>query len=196
MLRRSLALAALLTSTSAMAGSISYDFRFDNKSTTWNDDAAALGNPTGATPTTATVASNNRFELKTGRVDFKGKLSDQLEYRLRWRFDRTQTVAGADAIGAHVDLASITHHAAENVGVTVGKYATEVGGWEGQAPGDYYVLSETYSGFGKTNLGIATGSPTLTNASALYLSGVRVDYGMGDHSLALQLGNNLYQSGA
>lgn len=196
MLRHSLALATLMAVTPAFAGSISYDFRFDHKGTTWNSDAEAIGHPT---PASAVVGSNNHFELKTGRVDFKGSLSDTLAYRLRWRFDKTQTAGAMDNLGSYVDWAAITHKAADNVGVTVGKFGTEVGGWEGQSPTDQYIASEAYSGTGRSIFGIgggtaaAAGNPAITNASALYLSGLRVDYGMGDHAIALQLGNNLYQ---
>lgn len=189
----------LMLSTPAMAGSISYDFRFDMRSTDWNEDA-----------TTASTAFGDgyRFEVKTGRVDFKGKLYESLDYRLRWRFDKpqvasTSTTTGTpatnlrDNVGDWIDLAYIQHKLSDQVSITVGKFASDMGGWENQTPSpDEYLFSEA---FNDTTSGSAFGSyggSSLATKNTQYYAGAKVAGFFKGQELALHVANNQADSGA
>lgn len=162
MLRQLVSCAALLLSVPAFAGSIDYEFRFDLRSVDWSDDAT---NTTG-------YRDSSRFTVNTGRVDFKGKVSDQADYRLRWRFAQPYAASNArDNLGSWIDFAFIAHKVSDTFTVTGGKFFGESAGFEGQTPGpDNYIFSDGYlnqtSAVG-TNLSAAA----LTYATGFKFSG-------------------------
>lgn len=164
----------VLAGMTANAGSISFDFRFDSDSSSYNNAAKA------AAPTTAVSATN--LLMKTGRVDFKGKANEELSYRLRWRFDKdygtsTSMVSNnkTDAFTNHVDLAFIAHKWTPELTLSLGKVASELGGNEGNtAAPDIYLQSQFYRKIA---------------ANFIYVSGGKLTYVMDNHEVSLLLLN-------
>jgi len=155
-----------LVSSAAFAGSISLDTRIDSDSATYN-----------TANTVATPANKNysKFYLQTGRVDFKGKAAEDLSYRLRLRFNESQTsVNSTDALNKTVDYAAVTHKMGD-VALTFGKFDIMTAGFEGATSGaDLYFKSAGYKG---TSNGVAEVNR--------YNTGFNAAYTMGDHSLTL-----------
>jgi hypothetical protein len=177
----------ILFSSPVFAGSITYDFRFDSNSTSYNQDFKDLG-----------YDDFSKFYVQTGRLDFKGKLNQELSYRLRWRFDKpavasSSTTTGTpsnnkrDSLNSSVDFASITHQFAEVVSVTFGKFASEMGGTEGQTPtADMYITSGAFA----DNFYVDTGRAARLMPVDLYYAGAKLTLAMSEQELSLHLANN------
>lgn len=163
----------VLAGFSAQAGSISYDFRFDSDSSSYNNAAKAAS---------ATNVSATNLKMQTGRVDFKGKANDDLSYRLRWRFDKDYGTSTAmvsnnktDNYTNHVDMAYIAHKWTPELTLSLGKFASELGGNEGNtAAPDIYLQSQFYRKLA---------------AGFIYVSGGKLTYTMGNHEASLLLLN-------
>jgi len=158
---KKLLLLATIASSTAFAGSISLDTRIDSDNAQFN---------------TANGTKNySKFYLQTGRVDFKGKAAEDLSFRLRLRFNESQTsVNNTDALNKTVDYASVTHKMGD-VALTFGKFDIMTVGFEGATAGpDLYFKSAAYKG---TSAGVAELNR--------YGTGANVAYTMGDHSLTL-----------
>lgn len=178
MLRPILISSILLGASAALAGSMTYDFRFDMRSTDWSDKAADTGN----------FADGYRFEVKTGRVDFKGKLNEEVSYRLRWRFDKSQANTIKDNVGAYVDHAHLVHQVNDTFAVTAGKFASEMGGAEATNPSpDEYLFSDAYNDVSVGSFGQAGTNLAIKNT--LYYAGVKVAANFGDHEVAVHAAN-------
>jgi len=199
MLRLGIACAALLTSTAAMAGSISYDFRFDFRSDAWDSQH---------TQASATPGVNNgyRFTVPVGRLDFKGKLDEALDYRLRMRFDNFQNdptnPTQTTNLTQMVDLAYVRHNINDMFNVTLGKFLSDMGGAEGiDSTADQYLFSDIYSDMsaagGTTstkNGGVGTSGAMWTGTgmaikNSLDYAGVKVAGVFGDHEVAIHYAN-------
>lgn len=151
---------------SAQAGSVNFDFRFDSDSSSFNNAAKSSGSK-----------GSTNYIVKSGRVDFKGKINEELAYRLRWRFDKDSEVTPnkTDGLTKQVDYAFISHKLEDNLALTLGKFGSELGGFEGNtAAPDIYLQSQFYKS-------LAT--------SYIYVTGAKLAYNLGDHELALLLIN-------
>ncbi len=152
-----LLLAACLQVSSAFAGEIGLDFRFDYLSSTYNDDMKAAS---------ASNTSNSRFYVQTGRVDYKGKLGEDLSFRLRLRFDKDFTSTNyrsSDKVSNWVDYAYVTHQITDNFSLTFGKLYGGVAGVAALlSSADIYAYNKAYS------YAVANGYFFSTGAKATY----------------------------
>lgn len=156
---KKLLLLATIASSTAFAGSISLDTRVDSDSATYN---------------TANGGKNNsKFYLQTGRVDYKGKATDDLSFRLRLRFNKTQSAVNTrDSLNDSVDYASITHKMGDYA-LTAGKFDIMTAGFEGATAGsDMYFTSLAYG--------------SLTR----YATGANLAYTFGDNTVNAMVLNN------
>jgi len=177
------AIMTLLT-TAAHAGSLNLDFRFDYLSEGFNDDAT-----TAAGLTTAPGVNNSRFTVQTARLDYKGKLNEETWYRVRARFAAKDQGAmnKGDQTNTTLDYAYIANKTGD-LTLTVGKFNSDIGGYEGTTSGpDLYFLSGAYGGSkylgtGGTVFGVLNGFSNL-----IYVSGVKLGYTMGDNEIALSV---------
>lgn len=187
---KKLSLVLVLLATSGVlskgwAGSISADMRLDYDSNNYNDEATKTGS----------LYNNNTFRVQTGRVDFKGALNEDLNYRLRLRFDKdkSQNVNKRDNVDSSVDLAYLSHKWTDNISVSIGKIASQVGGFEGNTPGpDIYLASPSYAGtsyLGGSRVSGTTNTSTLGLKNVLYYTGAEMALQKGWHKLTLQVAN-------
>jgi hypothetical protein len=150
---------ALFVSSVAMAGSVNLDFRFESDSSSFNNAAKAAGS-----------TASTSYLMKIGRMDFKGKLNEELNYRLRWRFDKDASVTQhkTDGFSSQVDYAYIQHKLIEGLTLTMGKFASEIGSVEGnQSSTDLYLQSQVYR--------------QISTKGFLYVSGAKLSYVQGSH---------------
>lgn len=167
-------LAALVSGLTAHAGSISFDTRADLLSNDYDNASAS--------------ADNTQFKLDTVRLDSKGKLNDSVSYRLRLRFNKetaslggtpvssVKTISQRDGTGAGLDLAFVTNKFNDSMALTVGKFATDMGGYEGSVSGaDLYMKTIGFSG----SRGIGD----------LYYTGTKFAYSFLDQEVALHVAN-------
>lgn len=151
--------ALLLASTSALAGSLNFDARFDSDHASFNTDYAK--------------PAYTKYFMNVGRVDYKGKLTDDINFRLRLRFDKSPVAVNAnDNLNQSVDLAYVSHKMGDFT-LTAGKFDIGMNGFEGLTPGpDIYFKSQAYS------------------IGTRYLAGFSGSYAFGDHSITLLTVNN------
>ncbi|QDK36527.1 porin [Bdellovibrio sp. NC01] len=166
-------MATLATTTlaaTAHAGSISYDFRGDFQSLDFNEEAAK--------------PDTNKFYFKIGRIDFKGNLNEDLSYRLRWGFYSTPTYTTRDNVNTQVQLAYLTQKLGSGFSITLGKMASQIGGFEAATSGaDLYLTSQSYASS-------LSGAGHLYNTGAaniLYMTGARAEYSFGDGTQTIGL---------
>ncbi|MBL7670493.1 MAG: hypothetical protein JNM39_08400 [Bdellovibrionaceae bacterium] len=159
-------LAALVSGLTAHAGSISFDTRADLLSNDYDN--------------ASTSADNTQFKLDTVRLDSKGKLNDSVSYRLRLRFNEdrstTGTVSKRDSTGADLDLAFVTNKFNDSMALTVGKFATDMGGYEGSVSGADLYMKTIGNGGGR---GIGD----------KYYTGTKFAYSFADQEVALHVAN-------
>ncbi|MBO9667189.1 MAG: hypothetical protein J7501_10295 [Bdellovibrio sp.] len=185
-------LAALATTaavTTAHAGSVSLDLRADYQGQTF--DSAAID--AGAGP------DNSKFYLQTGRLDFQGKLNDETDYRLRWRFAGKDqaTLQKRDNTFQDVDFAYVSNKMADGMlKLTIGKFGADIGGFEGANSGaDMYFTSEAYNGTsylgGYYNNGSdETGRASLSGFTRiLYYTGAKLAFTFADQEINIQGAN-------
>lgn len=161
---------ALAIGASAQAGSISLDFRADHNSTTYTDSS---------------LSDFNKFYFKTGRIDFQGKATDDVSFRVRFAFNKDATTTNTvDGVQAATDYAYLSDKVSDWFTLTVGKFNTEVGGFEAAAASaDQYLLSESYTKALLTDTGIAGlsaatgyGVNVIANKDVHYLTGVKATF--------------------
>ncbi len=167
-----------LASTAAVAGSLNLELRADYQGTSYNDAAKA--------GTTGLGQDNYKFFIPIGRLDAQGKLGSALDYRLRWRFSKpavaTSTPANNqnDSLNDSVDFAYVSHKPMDILAVTIGKFASQVGGIEGSTSGsDLFVVSPGNGG-GLVNASLA---------GKAYYTGAKFETTMGDHKVGLHFAN-------
>lgn len=161
-------LVTLAVGSAAQAGSWSADLRADYNSTQYNEAARLSGtSPTGST---TDVRDNNRFTLQNLRLDGAGKFNDALTYRVRFRLNQpTYTVRAADGLNNWVDFAFMQHKISDSFALQMGKFFTDVNGFEGMLSGaDLYTTSEAYN---ETN-------------RIRFATGLKAIYKLGDHEIS------------
>lgn len=163
--------AALVTTsltTSAFAGSLNLDLRADYSSTTYKDTPGA--------------SDSTKFNLKTGRLDYQGKIAEDLSFRVRLAFNKAAT-QGVDSTQSAVEYAFVTHKASDFFSLSAGKFLTEVGGYEGTTSGaDLYMTSTFYTPTGES-------SNILGTKDLLYLTGVKGTFSYDGHQFILMATN-------
>lgn len=160
--------------TSMAHGSINLDFRADYNSTEYKDDAD-------------TIPGSARFYLKTGRIDYKGKLNEDLSFRARWAFNKNATVATKDNTTTAIELAYLEHKFNDSFSLQLGKVNSEIGGFEtGTSSADLYLTSENYT---RSTISRATPS-TLTNLQVLYMTGVKGTFNFEGQNIHVLLTDN------
>ncbi|MGZ3768835.1 MAG: porin [Bdellovibrio sp.] len=165
------------TAISAQAGSLSLDMRADYNSTSFNA-------PSDRDDTT-------RFFFKTGRLDYQGKATEDLTFRLRVAFNKDATVnantAANESLQPAVEYGYLSHKLSDTFTLTVGKFNTEFGGWEGITSGaDLYLTSEFYTRTALMNAGAGTLSPyNLGTRDLLYGTGVKATFAFGGQQIHL-----------
>ncbi|MGZ3782657.1 MAG: porin, partial [Pseudobdellovibrionaceae bacterium] len=167
-------IATLATATmaaSAHAGSLSLDMRADYNSATY---------------TQSEIKDSTKFYFKTGRLDYQGKALENLSYRVRLAFNKAAT-QGVDTTQMVTEYASIAHKMNDLFTLTVGKFYTEFGGFEGAtASPDLYLRSEFYTRTALT--GNAPGSMSAYNLGTndlLYATGVKGTFTLGSQQVHL-----------
>lgn len=145
-----LALSAM--TTTSHAGSLNLDLRADYNSTTYKDSPGS--------------SDQTKFYFKTGRIDYQGKATDDLSYRVRWTFTK-DTTRLVDSVQTGVELAYLTHKMSDVFSLTAGKLNTEFGGFEGSTSGaDLYLTSQFYTPTGASTTLLGT-------KDLLYMTGVK-----------------------
>ncbi len=183
----SLMLTAMLAGPSAFA-SLNLDFRTDLRSQTYNTDAA--------------TDNTNYFNVKTGRLDYQGKMSEDMNFRVRAAFNKNATATNNENVQTAVEYAYVTNKMTDALALTVGRYNSDVGGFEGMTSGaDLYMTSAGYLGLASSNLATVAYSSTTsaTNIASsskyLYITGARLAYKFMDtHEVALQIANPIVTS--
>ena len=171
--------AAMAVSTVAQAGSVNLDFRADYNSTTYNDEAKAVN---------TALENSARFYLKTGRIDYKGTLNEEVSYRARLAFTKNATVASKDATQTAVELAYMTQKFNDTFSLSLGKFNSEIGGFETATSGaDLYLTSENYT---RSTLARA-GSTTTTNLAVLYMTGAKATFSFAGQDIHVIATDNL-----
>lgn len=184
-----LLLAIVAVTIQVHAGNLNLDMRSDMLSQDYNDAALAGGAGTGV--------DNYRFYIQTGRVDYKGSLNEKISFRLRIRFaGKDQTaMAKRDSSDATLDFANAAYKLSDLVSVTVGKYGSDIGGFEGTTPGpDLYFTSEAFSGGGFLGTGQGTspanGLKLGGYANLIYLTGAKLAFVFNDlNTINLMVGD-------
>lgn len=161
-----LVIATALVSGQAFAA-LNLDARFDNVSVNPNDKAKEAG----------FVVGSNAFKATRLKLDYQGKVSDELSFRFRMNgLYNAETAATRDSMSKLVDFAYLTHKMTDNQSLIMGKHQLAMGGWEGNGdnPGDVYYYSvaakEAIAAFWQTGA-------TLVNT-------------YGDHTFNVSMANN------
>lgn len=145
-------LATTAMTTAAHAGSLSLDMRADYNSTTFKDTPGA--------------SDQTKFYFKTGRLDYQGKALEDLSFRVRLAFNKDAT-RGVDSSQTAVEYAYLTHKMSDMFSLSVGKFNTEFGGFEGATSGaDLYLTSPFYTPTGESTTLLGT-------KDLLYMTGVK-----------------------
>lgn len=163
-----------LSAPPADAANLIFDSRIDAESVNYNDAEKTNGN-----------RDYNRFNLRVMRLDLKGKVDEQISYRLRYRLSspsvaRVNTATGApsnnsrDNLNGSVDLAFVSHKISDTFTITAGKFNSDIGGWEGQTPiPDIYLASEA----------------RVDQTPLIWHTGVKFGFVFNEQSIALQVAN-------
>lgn len=178
-------IATLMTTAvaaSAQAGSLNLDLRADYNSTTYN--------------TESDLDDSTKFQFKVGRLDYQGKVTDDLSFRVRLVFTKDATLGTSpntnpDAAQSTLEYGYLAHRMSEMFTLTVGKFNTEFGGFEGSISGaDRYLASEYYT---RTAL-VSTGSGRLSSYNLgtkdlLYSTGVKATFTVENQQVHLMATN-------
>lgn len=157
----------LVSSSLSFAGSVSFDFRFESDSSSYNGVAKMAG-----------ATDSSRFSMRTGRVDFKGKLNEDVFFRMRFGIDHNADASlyKIDNFSTQVDYAYIQHRFSDTMAATVGKFASEAGSIEGGlSSADIYQPSLSYR--------------AISSNGFLYLSGVKLTYTQSGQEMSIYLAN-------
>lgn len=171
-------LAAAAFATTAQAGSLSADFRLDYDTTSYNNNA---------TDASAALTGNNKFRLQTARLDYKGQLNEDVTYRVRVRLDKDRgAVNKRDNVDPALDYAYVANKLSDSLTLTLGKFATEMGGFEGNTAGpELYLTSAAYAGTGL--LGGSNSDSTYIRGIMLYYTGAQLAYSFADNTQQFHL---------
>lgn len=169
------ALAVIVATASASAGTLNLDLRADYSS-------VSLENAPGTPDST-------RFYLRSGRLDYQGKALEDVSFRVRLSFAKSAAQNGTDAAQQAVEFAFLTHKLSDMVSLTAGRMNTDVGGFEGATSGsDLYLLSPTYTTTGAA-ASFTGGDPAkyYGTSNLLYMTGAKVTVSFLEGSNSLQL---------
>lgn len=160
----------------SLAGSISADLRAEMESNDYDSNDTSN-------------KDNYRFNVPIARLDAKGKLNEQVAFRLRFRLSKpavakVTTATGStsgkpanssrDSLNDSIDLAFVTNQFSEAFALTLGKFGSEIGGVEGNtSAADLYM---------QTKYCEATGANR-------YHSGVKGAFSFNDQEISLQAAN-------
>lgn len=172
---------ASLVTTTASAGSLNLDMRFDYDNVGYNTDSA-----------NSAISGKNDFTMQTGRLDYKGKFNDELSYRFRWRFNRSEATQRNDSLNQEIDYAMLAHKMGDFT-LSIGKMASDLGGFDGtQAGSDVYLKSRNFAGLqdGLTYFSAITATGTNVSGRRAFISGAKGSYMMGDHELSVYFSND------
>ena len=171
------ALAATAMVSSANAGSISLDMRADHQSDNYNDAAAAR--------------NTSRYYFKIVRVNYEGKVNDDLSFRIRGAYNKagTQVSTTGDSSQTALEYAYLAHKMGDFT-LSLGRIGSEHGGFEAATSGaDLYLTSQAYtkaSIVGTTPNTAGTsgslGGAWLSSSSLLYVTGAKLTYNFLDNS--------------
>lgn len=175
------ALATTAMATSANAGVIGLDMRADHVSEEFNQEAGLRG--------------TSRFNFKTVRINYEGKVNEELSFRIRGAYNKngtapTTTTGGTgqaatpgDNSVTALEYAYLTHKMGD-VALSVGKIGSEQGGLEAATSGaDLYLTSLVYT---KTGANGASLGSWLRSSDLLYVTGAKMAYTfMPDNTLSL-----------
>ncbi|MFN7825338.1 MAG: hypothetical protein ACK5P6_08250, partial [Pseudobdellovibrionaceae bacterium] len=190
---KTLIISGLLAASSAQAGSLNLDLRFDYTSTAYNDVRNTDGLP-----------NNQRWYAQNAKLDFQNKMNEELDYRVRLNLPSAATANGTintdgttttnsnnkrDSLNNFVEFVYATHKMG-NLSFTVGKFASEIGGWEGNTSvAEQYTFSEAFD----DNFFTFSTSPTKKSVAARgnrYYAGARLGYKSEIGEFSLHSANN------
>ncbi|MGE9744951.1 porin [Bdellovibrio bacteriovorus] len=167
-------IAALATTTmtsAAQAGTLNLDLRADYNSTTYDESSQP---------------DVSKFYFKTGRLDYMGKATEDLSFRVRLAFNKSATQL-VDSAQTAVEYAFLTHKMSDVFALSVGRFNTEFGGFEGATSGaDLYLTSQFYTGRGPDG---ALGGANLGTSDLLYMTGAKGTFTFGGHNVYLMMTN-------
>ncbi|UXR65312.1 OprO/OprP family phosphate-selective porin [Bdellovibrio bacteriovorus] len=132
-----------------------------------------------------------KFYFKTGRLDYQGKATDDLSFRVRLAFNKDATT-GVDSTQTAVEYAFLTHKMSDMFSLSVGKVNSDIGGFEGATSGaDLYLTSQFYTLKGP-NGDLATRAATaagtghnIGTTDLLYMTGVKGTFTFADQNITL-----------
>lgn len=157
-----LAASLLSVSSAAVAGTVNFDIRADYNSTTYDK-----GN-----------SDFTKFYFKTGRLDYQGKVNDNLSFRARLAFNKSAAQGASDSVdsvASATEYAYLANKVTDYLTITAGKMNTEVGGFEGVTPSsDLYLTSEAYTN--KNAKGSTLNSSLFSTSDVLYATGVKATF--------------------
>ncbi|WP_413291730.1 porin [Bdellovibrio sp. HCB185ZH] len=166
-------IAALATTTAvsaAQAGTLNFDARADYDTSTYTDSA---------------LQDSNKFYFKTIRLDYQGKVNEELSMRLRAAYNKnaTQTAGAGDNSQTALEFAYLQHKMGD-MSLQLGKLGSEYGTLESQTSGaDLYLTSQAYT---KTGPNGNLQGLWLNTSSLLYVLGAKLAWNMTpDQSLSL-----------
>jgi hypothetical protein len=107
------------------------------------------------------------------RLDIKGKVKDDLSYRVKFRLNK-ELDKTSDGSGKGVDYAYITHKMENGLSIKLGKQYINIGGYESM-----FSSRDTYSQ-----------SSLVFNKASFYRTAVGAFYKVGGHSFNIQIANN------
>lgn len=118
-----------------------------------------------------------RFQIPYARVNVKGKINDELSYRVKFRLNKAFTPK-KDGVPSALDYAYIDHKMSDTFKLRIGKQYINQAGWEG-----------TYSS--KDSYGAGGGVFDHADAS-FYRAGLGFFFNMGNNDLNIQIANNSF----
>lgn len=162
---------ATVLGASAHAGTINLDLRADYNSTSYNEES--------------TLPSFSKYYLKTGRLDFQTKVLEDLSARVRWAFNKDATQLKTDSAQKSLEYAFLTHKMNDMFSLSVGRFNTDFGGFEGATSGaDLYLTSEFYSRTGPNG---ALAGANLGTTNLLYMTGVKGTFSFAEATQTLSV---------
>lgn len=155
MLKRWMFAALFLSAEASMAGKVLFDGRIDAQGTSANGQAV----------TTGQSRTSFRYLLKTARIDATTDFNDKTSARIRFGFTQNlgnQTVR--DTSTALADYFLIKHKLNDNTDITLGKFHSDMGGFEHANPSaDVHYFSQNNTGV-LTNTTFDTYTKTIVTA--------------------------------
>ncbi|MEN0057675.1 MAG: porin [Bdellovibrio sp.] len=163
---------ALTVASVAQAGSLNLDLRADHDSVTYNDEAGQ--------------DSTNKYYFKTIRLNYEGKVNEELSFRLRAAYNKagTATAGAGDNSQTALEFAYLTHKMSDLFSLTVGKIGSDHGAIESTTSGaDLYLTSQAYTKTGPTG-GLL--GQYLSTSNLLYVLGAKGTFTVTpDHNISI-----------